>query len=60
MLMLRSGQNLLRERVNTFLGTGLLCSVAIWASVTIWQVATGENPVVTAFASVLERNLENY
>jgi hypothetical protein len=44
---------MLRERVNTFLGTLLLCSVALWAGITMWQAATGNNPLVQAFEKTI-------
>jgi hypothetical protein len=58
-MMLKSQRNLLKEHVNTFLGSMLLGSVALWAGTTIWHVATGENPITTAFASMIEERYED-
>ncbi|MBX4192129.1 hypothetical protein KW798_01450 [Candidatus Parcubacteria bacterium] len=58
MFLLLSEEHLLKERVSTILGTLLLGSVALWAGVTIWQTATGTNPVTKAFAAVLTSSLE--
>lgn len=47
-------RNTLRAHVNTFLGTLLLSTVALWAGLTIWHAATGTNFVVHAFTKVVE------
>lgn len=60
-MMLVSERNLLRERVNTFLGSLLIGVVALWAGMTIWQTANGTNPIAKAFINAYERtNIENY
>lgn len=45
----------LKARVNTWLGTALLVSVALWAGLFMWQAATGENAIVQAFSRVVEQ-----
>jgi len=45
----------LRARINTWLGTVLLASVALWAGLVIWNAATGENAIVKAFTKVVEQ-----
>jgi hypothetical protein len=44
----------LHSRVNTWLGTLLLCAVALWAGSTIWHAATGTNVIVQAFSELVE------
>lgn len=56
-MILRSEANILRERVSTFLGTLLLGSVALWAGITIWETANGQNPLVHAFTALIERDI---
>ena len=41
--------DILKARVNTFIGTLLLGSVALAASLIIWKVAHDENPLEKAF-----------
>lgn len=53
--MLTYQQNLLRERVRTWLGTLFLATVGMWAGLVVWQTATGENAVVQAFTIVVEQ-----
>jgi hypothetical protein len=52
-MMLLSEAHVLKARVNTFLGTLLLCSVTLGASLMIWETATGTNPVVKAIEKKL-------
>ena len=41
--------DILKARVNTFIGTLLLGSVALAAALIIWKVGHGENPLEKAF-----------
>ncbi len=49
---------LLKERVNTWLGSLLILTVAFWAGSTIWKVANDQDPITAAFASVLTKGYD--
>jgi hypothetical protein len=55
MMMLTYQRNMLKAHVRTWIGTLFLVSVALWAGLTIWQAATGENAIVKAFSKAVER-----
>ena len=55
MMFLTYQRKTLRARINTWLGTALLASVALWAGLVIWNAATGENAIVQAFTTVVEQ-----
>lgn len=57
--MLPSEAHVLKENISTMLGSLLLGSVALWAGITIWQTATGTNPITKAFAAVLVHDLSD-
>lgn len=54
-MILAYQRNTLKAKVNTWLGTMLLASVAFAAGLTIWHAATGENLIVQAFTKAVER-----
>ncbi len=54
-MMLAYQRLTLKSRVRTWLGSLLLLSVALWAGVSIWQAATGENAIVQAFSTMVEQ-----
>lgn len=55
MMFLRYQRATLKARVNTWLGSLLVGSVALWAALTIWHTATGTNVLVQAFTKVVEQ-----
>jgi len=55
MMFLTYQRKTLRARINTWLGTGLLVVVGLWAGLLIWQTATGHNAIVQAFTKVVEQ-----
>ena len=52
---------ILKARINSFIGILFVGSFALWASVIIWQAAFDENPLVNAFMkySVASETLDN-
>ncbi len=42
-----------KSNVNTFLGTLLLATFALWASLVMWRAAFGENPLANAFSAAI-------
>lgn len=60
MLILRKGErDILHASINSFLGAALIVTIGLWAFVTVWQVAFNENPIVKAFAAVIENETAN-
>lgn len=57
-MMLTYERHVLRARVNTFLGTCLLGSVALLAAVIICEASWGTNPVVKAFSAVAQKETQ--
>jgi len=55
MMFLTYQRKILRTRVNTWIGSALLATVALWAGLAIWHTATGESALVQAFAKVIEQ-----
>lgn len=55
MMMLTYQRKTLKARVSTWLGSLLLASVAGTAALIIWQAATGENAIVSAFSKGVEQ-----
>ena len=47
-----------KSHVNFFLGTMLLASVGLWASVVMVHAAWGINPVTNAFAAVVKQETQ--
>lgn len=52
--MLKYQRLTLHARVNTWLGTAFLMSVALWAGMVMWQASTGQNAFVQAFSTVVQ------
>ena len=42
-------EDILKAKVNSFIGILFVGSAALWAGIIIWQVAFDENPLVNAF-----------
>jgi len=55
MTFLTYQRNTLHAKVNTWLGTLLLASVALWAGLFMWHFATGKNALVQAFTKVVQQ-----
>ena len=49
--------SLFNQRVNTFLGTIFLGTVALWASMFVWNIAEGSNPIDRALTSAIQQSL---
>ncbi len=58
MIFLTYERKTLRARVNTWLGTCFLVTVALWAALFMWNAATGENAIVQAFTTVIQQRTE--
>ncbi|MEK7613073.1 MAG: hypothetical protein AAB449_02950 [Patescibacteria group bacterium] len=57
-MLLQADKSLMHARVNTFFSALLVGCFALWAGVTIWQTATGTNPIAKAFVSMMQDQLE--
>jgi hypothetical protein len=49
--------SLFKERVNTGLGIAFLSTVALWASMFIWNITSGNNPIDRGIATAIYNNL---
>ncbi len=58
MMLLSYQRKHLRAYVNTWLGTALLVTVALWAGLFMWNAATGENAIVQAFNAAVAKHTE--
>jgi hypothetical protein len=58
MSLLTYQRKTLHAHINTWLGTLLLGSFALWAGLVIWQTAAGENAIVKAFSKVIEQRTQ--
>lgn len=47
--------SLFSQRVNTWLGSIFLGTVALWAAMLVWNVADGSNPIDRALTGALEQ-----
>lgn len=57
MMLLTYQRRMLRAKVNTWLGSLLIASVALWAGLLMWEAATGENALIQAFSKATEQRM---
>jgi hypothetical protein len=46
--------NIFLSQVNSILGCAFVGTCALWASIFVWNVTTGSNPIDRAIASAIE------
>ena len=56
--MLTYERHILHAQVNSILGVVLLVVVGLWATLTIWYAATGDNLIIKAFAAAVEKETQ--
>ena len=49
--------SLFKERVNTWLGIVFIGTCALWASMFIWNISSGDNPIDHTIAAAIDQEI---